>query len=85
MRIRGTVYTEVQRLESDGTTDADTIWLPEDPVFWHAYMVAINERGEEYGEPMAIAERRYYEVLDSAISTDKKHNELTNQYDWYRG
>ena len=76
--------TEPALLESDGTDDDTVITLNERAIYLGAVYLAVNERGEEIGEPGNMAERRYYEALAAAIEKDHKHDEMTNQYDWYR-
>lgn len=79
-----TFYTKPGVLEVDGTTDDTVIKIPERPLYLGAYFLALNERGEEMGEPGMMAEQRYLQAKGVAIESDMKHNQLTNQYDWVR-
>lgn len=72
------------QLVTDGTDDDTSINIPTRPIILGAMFLALNERGEEIGEPGNIAERRYYDSLDKAIEADEKARILTNRYDWYR-
>ena len=78
-------YTPDPQLESDGSTDDVVFRVPDRPVYLGALMMALNERGEEMGEPGNIAETRYMDALGAAIEMDQKHEERTNAFDWYRG
>lgn len=79
------MMSEPDLLESDGTDDSTNIVVPERPLYLGALYLALNERGEEIGEPGNMAQSRYYDALGAAIEKDQKHDELTNQMDWYRG
>lgn len=76
--------TEDAELENDGTTDNTVIKVPHRPVYLGALYMALNERGEEVGEPGNIAEVRYSLALSGAMEADMSHDEFTNQYDWRR-
>lgn len=77
-------WTKPARLASDGTTDNVNFLIPERPVFQLAYMYALNERGEELGEPGNLAERRYIESL--AAETEKEIDAYirADRYEWRR-
>lgn len=80
----GTVYfdanTEVDRdFEVDVyvpqpafSNDTDMITLPTRPVIQGALFYALNERGEEIGEPGNIAEQRYERATSAAIENDDR-------------
>lgn len=52
--------------------DADVVTVPWRPIRDLALRYALNERGEEIGEPGNSADRRYQETLNAAISIDAK-------------
>jgi hypothetical protein len=55
----------------DSTVDDDTvIQVPSRPLILGAYMLALNERGEELGEPGGLIEQRFLEAKDDSIQTD---------------
>lgn len=54
-------------LETDGTDDNTTILMPWRPLWLGALYLALNERGEEIGEPGNIADTRYRDALLDAI------------------
>jgi hypothetical protein len=68
----------------DGEDDNTEVLLPWRPVYLGALRLALNERGEEIGEPGNMAEQRYYKALSSAIEADLKLGERTNQYEMRR-
>lgn len=49
-----------------------------------ALWLALNERGEEMGEPGNIAEMRYRQALADAIEDEIRVRERAGYYDWYR-
>ena len=60
-------WTPPSTLTLTGTDDATEIEAPEEIIFRYVLMVALNERGEEIGEPGNTAESRYYRALERAI------------------
>jgi hypothetical protein len=58
--------------QEDLSADGDTCTVPWRPIRDLALMYALDERGEEIGEPGGRAERRYHESLANAISIDAK-------------
>jgi YD repeat-containing protein len=54
------------------SNDVDTCSVPWRPVRDLALMFALDERGEEIGEPGGRAERRFHESLANAIAIDSK-------------
>lgn len=76
----------VPEAQLDPTTDATsrTISAPWRPVYLGALYLALNERGEEIGEPGNIAEQRYYAALSGAKETDINNSGRTNRYEFSR-
>lgn len=71
--------------ELDPDTDADTeIKMPERVVRLGALLIALNERGEEIGEPGNMAEQRYNNALARAVENELRLRERSGQYDWER-
>lgn len=69
----------------DATADDSRVLLvPTRPLILGTLMLALNERGEEVGEPGMLAERRYYSALAAAIEADTKADEKTNVYEYRR-
>lgn len=83
-RVRIPMWVAEATLSTDGTDDSTTIALPNRPIVLGTLMLAMNERGEEIGEPGMLSERRYYDALAEAIAADKKADVLANRYDFYR-
>lgn len=71
-------------MQSDGTTDDQIIDVPVRALEALAFMYALNERGEEMGEPGNLAERRYINALSAAKEKDIKAKEHGNRMDWRR-
>lgn len=82
--LKTTFWTPVSSLEVDGTDDDTDIFLPTQPLVLGVMYLALNERGEELGEPGNMAEMRYYNSLSSAIYTDMQARGRTNSYEMYR-
>lgn len=71
--------------EVDISTDvARTLLVPARPLVLGTYLLALNERGEELGEPGNLAERRFYESLSAAIEMDTMRRQQTNRYEFRR-
>lgn len=77
-------YTSAPDLAVDGTTDATEVLLPDRPIFLGALMLALNERGEEIGEPGNMAERKYINALSVAMERDIAAAGKADRYDWRR-
>jgi hypothetical protein len=78
------LWTRPDALEADGTTDDQSLIIPDRPVYQLALMYAINERGEELGEPGNLSERRYINALGAAIEKDINSYQRADRYDWRR-
>jgi hypothetical protein len=68
-------------VDSDANTD---IKVPNNVVVLGALYKALNERGEEIGEPGGIAETNYYNALSRAISLDMNNRSRADGYVWFR-
>lgn len=77
-------WTKPDTLDTDNSDDAVTVRAPERPVMMLALMYALNERGEEIGEPGNLAERRYIDALGAAIEKDLNGAIRGDRYDWRR-
>ena len=73
-------YIPQASLARDGTDDSTVIKLPRNPIYQRALYYALNERGEEMGEPGGLAWERSKLAISSALETDmqvqKKSDEL---------
>jgi hypothetical protein len=74
------IYTPQAYLDSV-TDDTTEVTVPSRPVILGAYMLALNERGEELGEPGGLIEQRYLEAKDSAIERDNEAPHRLNKLD----
>lgn len=71
--------------ELDITTDINrTVYVPQRPLVLGTYLLALNERGEELGEPGNLAETRFYAAVDVAVEQDKLRRGEVNEYDFRR-
>jgi hypothetical protein len=77
-------YRRPGRLTSDESTDDTEFDIPFRPVQELALMYALNERGEEMGEPGNLAQGRYIQALAAAKEIDLKAGEYSDKYDWGR-
>ncbi len=82
VRIR--FWTKPTDLVVNSSSDSTVIIIPDAPVFDLSLMYALNERGEEIGEPGNIAENRYLDSLAEAKFADIRIRQKTNRYDWGR-
>lgn len=67
-----------------GDSTAQTLKAPAKPLIQGVLYLALNERGEEMGEPGNIAERRYYTAIGEAIDADMQTRGQTNRLEFYR-
>jgi hypothetical protein len=71
--------------ELDADTDAaTTIKVDNRAVRLGALLYALNERGEELGEPGNLAERNYNRALGDAIEREIRVRERAGHFDWIR-
>ena len=74
-------YIPQADLVTDGTDDNSNITLPQRPIFLKALYYALNERGEEMGEPGSIAEQRAKDALAAAMEIDMQVNKKSSVTD----
>lgn len=71
--------------EVDPDTDTNRVMLVPDRVLYlGTVMLALNERGEEMGEPGNVAERRFYSALSQAVEADLNVRQYGNRYESWR-
>lgn len=81
------VYLRFHDPEAEINVDTDAareLIAPSAPVLAGAVYYALNERGEEMGEPGNVAERRYVTALGTAIETDTIRATRANTHEMYR-
>jgi len=74
-------YIPQVELELDGTDDNINIILPKRPIMLKALFYALNERGEEIGEPGQIAEVRAHTAAAAAMEIDMQVNKVSDSRD----
>ena len=74
-------YIPQADLLTNGDDDNTNILLPGRPVFLKALYYALNERGEEMGEPGQIAEQRAKDALAAAMEIDMQVNKKSDVVD----
>jgi hypothetical protein len=77
-------WTPQAELAVDGTADNTTIYLSERALYLGTLWLALNERGEELGEPGGVASLRYDNAKRDAMGYDIAMRGRTNQYEMYR-
>jgi hypothetical protein len=77
-------WTPQAELAVDGTADSTELLLSSRTLALGVLWMALNERGEEMGEPGGVAERRYERAMSEAVSADAAMRGRTNQYEFYR-
>lgn len=74
--IRSYWYIPDDDLDPTSSDDDSTqVKMPSRPIILGAVYYALNERGEEIGEPGQIAERRWREALAAAIERDDQEKQ----------
>lgn len=82
--VRLRFHTPETTISSESSTVSDTVLAPERPLVLGALYLALNERGEEIGEPGNIAESRYYSALGAAKEIDMLNQGRVNRFEFYR-
>jgi hypothetical protein len=62
------------------TDETRQLLVPDRPLVQGTLYLALNERGEEIGEPGNIAERRYDKALAAAIEQDVNRRSMADRY-----
>jgi hypothetical protein len=78
--IRLRMWTPEDEVDED-TDSARELLVPSRPLILGTLMLALNERGEELGEPGNTAEHRYYDALSGAVEQDVGRRAQTNRYE----
>lgn len=81
--IRMRFWTPEDEVDPD-TDSARTMLVPDRVLYLGTVMLALNERGEEMGEPGNVAERRFYSALSQAIEADLNIRQYGNRYESWR-
>jgi hypothetical protein len=68
-------------LEVDGTADSTELRYSSQVLYLGTLLLALNERGEELGEPGNIAEKKYSDTLTDAKYNDQYPLYLTDRYE----
>jgi len=74
-------YVPQEDLAIDGSADATEILLPARPVELKAVYYALNERGEEMGQPGGIAAVRANTAISAALETDMQVQKKSDEID----
>lgn len=74
-------YIPQDAFEVDGTDDNTNILLPSVPLFAGALMHAMNERGEEMGEPGNVQEQKFHRAVAAAQEIDMQVNKVSEDND----
>ena len=78
-------YDPQDILEVDGTDDGVTLRYNDQLMYLGTLWLALNERGEELGEPGNMAENQYRLALEQAIYNDAyTTQQISNNLDWRR-
>lgn len=77
--IRIRMWTPEAPIDADAD-DARTLLVPSRPLQLGALYLALNERGEELGEPGGVAERRYYDSVGIALEADVNRRARTGRF-----
>lgn len=74
-------YAPQSELAIDGTANDTEIKLPYYPIYLYALFLALNERGEELGEPGNLAEARAGEAIAAAMEIDMQVTKISEGKD----
>ena len=78
-------YVPQDDLALDGTDNDTALLLPSRPIEMRAIYYALNERGEEMGEPGGVAEGRAGVALAAALENDMQVQKKSEEIDIKRG
>ncbi len=74
-------YAPQAELAVDGNDNHTNILLPERPLYLQTLFYAMNERGEEMGEPGSILEQKAHNAAASAMELDTQVHKKTDERD----
>lgn len=74
-------YAPQATLAVDGTDDTTEIILPERPIYLAALTYALNERGEEMGEPAQLVVQQTERAIAAAMELDTQVNKKSDEKD----
>jgi hypothetical protein len=74
-------YAPQAELALDGTAESTEILLPERPIFLRTLFYALNERGEEMGEPGGVAELKAERAATAAMELDTQVHKKSDEKD----
>ncbi len=74
-------YAPQATLAVDGTDDATEILLPERMIYLTALVYALNERGEEIGEPAQLVAEQASRAVAAAMELDMQVNKKSDEKD----
>ena len=74
-------YVPQDDLALDGTDDSTSLLLPARPIEQRAVFYALNERGEEMGEPGGVAETRAKAATAAALENDMQVQKKSEEID----
>lgn len=74
-------YVPQAKLSITGTDDSTEVKLPRDAIEARAYFYALNERGEEMGEPGGLIWQHSVDAIGAALETDMQMQKKSYAYD----
>lgn len=74
-------YNPQAELAVDGSDNSTEILLPERPIYLRALYYALNERGEEMGEPGNVADMRADKAAAAAMEIDTQVHKKSDEKD----
>jgi len=74
-------YVPQAELAVDGTAISTSILLPERPIYLQALFYALNERGEEMGEPGSLFEQKVHRAAAAAQEIDMQTHKTSSDKD----
>ena len=78
-------YVPQDDMALDGSDDSTSFLLPSRPIELQAIFYALNERGEEMGEPGGVAASRAKAALAAALENDMQVQKKSDEIDIKRG
>jgi hypothetical protein len=81
--IRLRFWTPEAEIDTD-TDESRVLLVPDRVLYLGTLYLALNERGEELGEPGHVAERRYIDAMEQAVEADQNIRSFTNRFESWR-